>query len=100
MAHNNDSILQYNRLLAIHLHKVGIVAANLSLKNGEIHHYRLSVSVIPSNVDVWGWKKHYLPKSAKIENLRTLKEGPHLTVNPKSLEDNTIKPFIGNERSR
>ena len=92
--------MQSNRSLAIYLHKVGIVAANLSLKNGEIHHYRLSVSVIPSNVDVWGWKKHYLPKSAKIENLRTLKEGPHLTVNPKSLEENTIKPFIGNERSR
>ena len=70
--------------------------ANLSVNNGEIHHYRLAVSLIPSNIDVWGWKKWYLPSSAKIDNVRELKDGPHL------MKDNakTIKKLVHKEKKR
>jgi hypothetical protein len=60
----------------------------------------LSVSVIPSNIDVWGWKKWYLPKSAKIENVRKLIEGPRLTVDTTIIKKNDMKPLIDHGKTR
>ena len=82
--------------------KVGIVAANLSVSNGDIHHYRLSVSVIPSNIDVWGWEKWYKPESAKIEakDVRRLIVGPLLKAVPKHLNEIDIKPRIDHGKKK
>ena len=80
--------------------KVGIVAANLSVSNGDIHHYRLSVSVIPSNIDVWGWEKWYKPESAKIENVRRLIVGPLLKADPKQSNEIDTKPLTKNKKEK
>ena len=82
--------------------KVGIVAANLSVSNGDIHHYRLSVSVIPSNIDVWGWEKWYKPESAKIEakDVRRLIVGPLLKADPKHLNEIDMKPRIDHGKKK
>jgi hypothetical protein len=36
-----------------------VVAANMTMNEGDILHYRLRVSVVPPNIDVWGWVKYY-----------------------------------------
>ena len=39
--------------------KVILVAMNMTMKEGEELHYRLFVSVVPPNIDVWGWVKYF-----------------------------------------
>ena len=42
------------------MHKLRfIVAANMTMNEGDTLHYRLRVSLVPSNIDVWGWVKYY-----------------------------------------
>ena len=50
--------------------KVAVAAANLSMPEGETLHYRLTMSVMPPNIDVWSWVKWFrnstlVPKPAK-----------------------------------
>ena len=76
--------------------------ANLSVNNGEMHHYRLAVSLIPSNIDVWGWEKWYKPESAKIEakDVRRLIVGPLLKADPKHLNEIDMKPRIDHGKKK
>ena len=72
----------------------------MSVSNGDIHHYRLSVSVIPSNIDVWGWEKWYKPESAKIENVRRLINGPLLKADPNISKDIDRMPLIDHGKKK
>lgn len=36
-----------------------VAAANMTMNEGDTLHYRLRVSLVPSNIDVWGWVKYY-----------------------------------------
>ena len=36
-----------------------LVVANMTMNEGDTLHYRLRVSLVPSNIDVWGWVKYY-----------------------------------------
>ena len=93
-------------MISLCIIKVGIVAANLSVSNGDIHHYRLSVSVIPSNIDVWGWEKWYKPESSKTEkklmevSVRRLIVGPLLKPDPKQSNEIDTKPLTKNKKEK
>jgi hypothetical protein len=39
--------------------KVALVAMNMTIRAGEELHYRLFVSIVPPNIDVWGWVKYF-----------------------------------------
>ena len=34
-------------------------AANMSMDEGDTLHYKLRLSLVPPNIDVWGWVKYY-----------------------------------------
>ena len=36
-----------------------VAAANMTMNEGDTLHYRLRLSLVPSNIDVWGWVKYY-----------------------------------------
>lgn len=36
-----------------------VAAANMTMNDGDTTHYRLRVSFVPANIDVWGWVKYY-----------------------------------------
>ena len=43
-----------------------LVVANMTMNEGDTLHYRLRVSLVPNNVDVWSWVKWYRePHEAK-----------------------------------
>ena len=36
-----------------------LVVANMTMNEGDTLHYRLRVSLVPNNIDVWSWVKWY-----------------------------------------
>jgi len=68
--------------------KVALAAVNMTLKDGDGLHYRIFVSLIPPNVDVWGWVKYY---RETMDNQKTKTEGqelnPHEDVASKVTKD-------------
>jgi len=36
-----------------------VAAANMSMDDGDTLHYKLRLSIVPPNIDVWGWVKYY-----------------------------------------
>ena len=36
-----------------------VAAANMSMDDGDTLHYKLRLSLVPPNIDVWGWVKYY-----------------------------------------
>jgi len=64
--------------------KVALAAVNMTLRNSDGLHYKIFVSLIPPNVDVWGWVKYYHHQA--VENPKPLKEGQQEDVASKVIQ--------------
>jgi len=51
-----------------------VAAANMTMNDGDTTHYRLRVSFVPANIDVWGWVKYYSVSAGRLNHFNSKRE--------------------------
>ena len=69
-----------------------MAAANLSMPEGETLHYRLTMSVMPPNIDVWSWVKWFRNSTLVPKPAKTLVEPPTTVVATTAAPPPTAEP--------